>query len=161
MSRPASNKLVNLLRYGDESGPAAAARKSKSVSMPAASFIRRHSRLLRVARMLDDDCTTEPEILARKLGIGRRTLYRDLALLRRAGVRLVYSRDERRYRLDSLFMRLAMELTKHEVTAFLQWQAQRSATLVHSTAPLDQALEKIGRILQDQMHAVRKHEPKS
>lgn len=129
--------------------------------MPAATFIRRHSRLLRVARMLDDDCTTEPEILARRLGIGRRTLYRDLALLRRAGVRLVYCRDERRYRLDSLFMRLATELTKQEAGAFLQWQAQRAASHRESRDPLDQALEKIERILQDQFHVVRKQEPKS
>lgn len=159
MSRPASNKLLNLLRYGNEAGPDGTARKKKKASMPAASLTRRHTRLLRVARMLDDDCTTEPEILARRLGIGRRTLYRDLALLRRAGVRLVYSRDERRYRLDSLYMRLAQGLTRQEVEAFIQWQAQRSAALTQATDLLDEALEKISRILRDQLIAVRSHEP--
>lgn len=149
MPRPASNKLLNLLRYGDETGPGAPAPKQKRASMSKGAFVRRHSRLLRVAGMLDADCSTEPDILARQLGIGRRTLYRDLALLRRAGIRLVYCREERRYRLDSLYMRLATELTKKEATAFIKWSAHRARHADDPLQPLERALAKIERILFD------------
>src|SRR5436190_18774669 len=117
MSHPVSRKLARQHRHKQGTVPAPSTPKAKHGSMPAVSFVRRHSRLVRVAKMLDADCTTAPELIARELKIGRRTLYRDLALLRRAGVRLVYCREEGRYRLDTLYMRLALGLTKKEAAA--------------------------------------------
>lgn len=128
--------------------------------MPAASFLRRHSRLLRMAELIDADSTTEPDDIARKLGIGRRTLYRDLDLLRRAGIRLVFCREENRYRLDSLYMRLAMGLTQKEAAAFLKWSSRRAKRAQEPPRPFDRALQKISRILSDELNAVRKPEPK-
>ena len=126
--------------------------------MPESLFVRRHSRLLRVAGLLDADSTTEPQLLAKQLGIGRRTLYRDLALLRRAGVRLVYCREEQRYRVDSLYMRLSMRLTQKEAEAFVKWSTRRARRISEPARPLNRAMEKISRILFDDLNGVRKFE---
>lgn len=151
MPRQASSKIPDLLRIGDETEPGGAAQKQKNASMPTRLLERRQSRLQRVAVLLDADCSTEPDVLAQELGIGRRTLYRDLALLRRAGVRLAYCREERRYRLNSLYMRLATELTKKEATAFISWASQRVKNAKEPLQPLDRALAKIGRVLVDRL----------
>lgn len=160
MARSESNKFINLLRYGDEAGPGAAARKLRKSVVGQNKGITRRSRLRHVALLLDDDCTTEPEVMTQKLGVGRRTLYRDLVLLRRAGVRLTYKREERRYILDSLYVRLAMTLTRNEVAAFLQWLDRNPPANPESRDPLQQALRKIGQVLQDHTKSVLKHEPK-
>ena len=159
MLPPATVEKSKLARPEAEGPAVDAAQKSSSRAMPDALFLRRHSRLLRVASILEADGTTDPETLARELGIGRRTLYRDLDLLRRAGVKLEYCREERRYRLDSLYMRLALGLTQDEAASILRWSARRAKRRAgQPVGPLDRALSKIGRILTDGLKASKQEE---
>ena len=140
-----------MLRRSLVARPESAARASKRASLPASLLVSRHTRLLRVASILDADCTTEPDLIARGIGISRRTLYRDLAVLRKVGIRLEYSRLERRYRLDSLYTRIALALTEPEAEAFLEWAAKQIKGAGENAGPFERAVLKISRILCDEL----------
>jgi len=144
-------------RRDEDVAPLAFTRDAQSDEAPLTGLERRHSRLLRVASLLDGDCHTEPDWIAREIGISRRTLYRDLAVLRQAGVRMSYSREERRYKLDSLHARITLALSAAEAAAFLDWAGKRRDPGRQAITPLDRAISKIARILSADVNPATDH----
>jgi len=136
----------------DDASSTVSARADATMESRTPKLERRHSRLLRVASLLDADNQTEPDVIAKQIGISRRTLFRDLAILRRSGVHLAYSREERRYRLESLHARVMSALSQPEAAAFLDWVIRRASAVGEKPSPFDKAVEKIARILADELN---------
>ena len=67
--------------------------------MSTSSVLGRHARILQILRHLQSGCGCNPAQLAGRLDVCRRTIFRDLHLLRDAGVELIYDEAQASYRL--------------------------------------------------------------
>lgn len=88
--------------------------------MSPSNVLRRHARVLKILRHLQSGNGCSVSELAHHLDVCRRTIFRDLHLLRDAGVEIVFDSDEDRYRLavrDDLVR--APQLEAHELSTLV------------------------------------------
>lgn len=92
----------------------------EGVGRPWHSGSRQLVRALRLGRIITN--STGPlnhERLAQLLGVSKRTLYRDLRLLRSIGIESLHAQNRRRFRAESTGELLGRTLTLHEAAAIL------------------------------------------
>ena len=104
-------------------------------------------RLLRVLALLEDDSCTEPQSMHIALGISRRTLFRDLAMLKSVGLSFIFDRVERRYQRTSLEFKFGHTLTKSEIESIRHWLGTVVNTLPSDGEPLATAIRKLYAII--------------
>jgi predicted DNA-binding transcriptional regulator YafY len=85
----------------------------------------RIKRLLRLAGRLDRPPTFSNESLHETLGISRRTLYRDLALLKEAGLPVAFDRVHGRYASEAHSANVRHVFTAREMAAMLTYLRSR------------------------------------
>lgn len=88
--------------------------------MSPSNVLRRHARVLKILRHLQSGNGCSASELAHHLDVSRRTIFRDLHLLRDAGVDIVFNGDEDRYRLAH----------RDDLVRAPQLEAQELSTLV-------------------------------
>jgi len=104
-------------------------------------------RLLRVLELLEDDSRTDPESMHAALGISRRTLFRDLAMLRSAGLSFAFHRGEQRYQRTSLEFKFGHTFTQSEIESIRHWLGTVVNTLPTEGDPLVSAIRKLYAII--------------
>jgi len=133
--------------------PALSVRKNKLPLGKPIDPSGRLDRALRIAvHLLDRDIDADADTLCQAFHVSRRTLHRDLALLRRNGIHIEYRRKGDRFHLATLGGQIAHHLTRAEARAFLQWaekQARRETAAV-GDASLESALNKLIDIVRSQ-----------
>ena len=91
----------------------------------------RLERLLKLIRDLETGDSKTVETLARAGGVSRRTVFRDLKMLDRAGLRYTYDRNSKRYSIEHMTMLPPLSLTHSEVLALLLMTRNMEQTSVN------------------------------
>jgi len=111
--------------------------------------IPRLQRILRLLTLLQSDRHQRPAELARELNISRRTLFRDLDMLFKAGIPYYFDEDKGGYRIDQNMLLPPLNFTLPEAMALLlvgqlagdrgglplQYQARNAALKIESMLP--------------------------
>ena len=103
-----------------QSAAASARRERKEPSVSATTVLGRHVRVLQILRHLQSGSGFNVQELAGRLDVCRRTVFRDLSLLRDAGIQLVFDAERECYRLAPSNDLLVMpELDADELTTLV------------------------------------------
>ena len=111
------------------------------------NLVRRIKRIIQIAELLQRGRATDFQSIARRIGVGRRTLFRDLAILRDLGMGFAWCPVRRRYVIDSLQFQLSRSLSADEAAAFVSWSNGGAIGRSHSSAAFAGGIEKIADIL--------------
>lgn len=91
--------------------------------------------------------------MARDFRISRRTLFRDLSILRQVGIQLQYQTDRSQVEVVTVFDRIASVLSMDEATAFVALGTKIAAASPSPPQPLSRAITKIAEILRKELSA--------
>lgn len=109
----------------------------------------RSARVLRLLQVIGRGDYPSVAAVARSLRVSRRTVFRDLALLRQAGFDVAYDRDSGGFHLASP-PGSGPRLSIHELLALVTAaQTARQLAVVPPSEALDEAIRKLKRVLID------------
>jgi proteasome accessory factor B len=86
--------------------------------------IKRITRLLQLLQLLQSEPGADASGLAEACGVGKRTVFRDLESLKRAGVPLEFDKDDNRYRIPGAFFLPPTNLTPAEALSLVALAAE-------------------------------------
>jgi predicted DNA-binding transcriptional regulator YafY len=75
--------------------------------------IERLQRIMRLVAILQTQRSSTPNDLAQQLNVTRRTIFRDLDMLRKAGIPCYYDEDKKSYALNESFFLPPLLLQRH------------------------------------------------
>ena len=110
--------------------------------------IERLQRIMQLVAILQTQRSATPENLSRQLKVSRRTIFRDLDMLRKAGIPCSYNDEKQSYSIDQSFFLPPLHLNLQEALALLLSVGHTNkGNILPLTQPADQAAIKIESIL--------------
>lgn len=100
-------------------------------------------RLVKILSLLDQDSNTDPRSIMQVLCISRRTFFRDLSVLREAGIEIAYSANQHRYLQNSLNYQLGHSLSDSEAKAIKAWIKDHLSEIPVDNLPLRNGIQKV------------------
>ena len=115
---------------------------------PKADMRYRLDRALRILRLLHSQQRYDPVKLAIQLQVNRRTIYRDIALLREMGIEIIFDHENRYYLIE----RLDQAHQRDESASKLRGAMERAMTDVSSETSVEAIIRHVAMVLTDASH---------